>query len=640
MHYTIVFRTFPAVILATALVSSVSASDSNNVIPSQFIAKMYTEALGRAPDQVGWHRYVDQFQREGCDLVQLTEVGQEFYRSEEFESDYRDNEAKLLALYRGALNRDPDQDGLTHYLSLLTSGAQWMTVVREVFSSEEFAGTVPSICSKTAPNYHFGDQPPPVLTPGSRGFVGAQAALQATLNAAEPGATIEIAQKAVVPLTSTLIVPSGITLRTHGAPSTTSYALMARLVRAATFVGPNVAIQGGGKLVSVWVDGQRNVLGYYKIAGGDADNANIATLGGINTEVAENKLSDPQGGTNFFSDGGDAGSPCSNQVIRGNLITAYSASHGFEVNADGLTMNCEGLDVENNHIVDVSDIGIVLFATPGVRQHSKISKNVIVSAGISINAPISSDPSTGNPGGSSLDYRGTIFRDNIFWTGPNTAFDFGIEAGAREFFRLPANNSDGTGATYVNNTTGLLSARVRAGIAVAGMLDVTISNDDRHPLAFIPVNFAPGMPAAACPGGEVIVEASDGHASGTYPTPTVDGDFDGCVNGPFAQIPAGEIQLSPSPLTYDSESQVFKGTITLRNISSATINGPFEILFESVSAGATLVNATATLNGTPYLLVPGVLALTPTETSVINVEFTDSSNLPIIYKPVTFAGVP
>jgi hypothetical protein len=166
-----------------------------------------------------------------------------------------------------------------------------------------------------------------------------------------------------------------------------------------------------------------------------------------------------------------------------------------------------------------------------VTQQSRISNNRIVSAGLSTNAAISSDPSTGNPGGSALDYCGAIFKDNLFWTGPYTTFDFGIEAGGREFFISPEDNSDGSGATYINNTTGLLSARVRAGIAVAGMLDVMITNDDHHPLNFIPVSFASATLAAVCPEGHVIAEASTGHASGTYPTPTFDGDFAGCVLG-------------------------------------------------------------------------------------------------------------
>jgi hypothetical protein len=403
--------------------------------------------------------------------------------------------------------------------------------VTEVFTSVEFNNDVATICSSSSPDYGFGSQAPPTPTPGSNGFTGTQSELQTALNGALPGETIYLAQKAVVKLKSTLNVPAGVVLTTWGTPPTTSYALMARLVRASTFNGPNLDVQAGAVVSSVWIDGQRNVLGYYKVAGGPKDNANIVTLGGANTAISNNKLSDPQGGTNFFSSGGSPS--CSNQLVQGNLITAYTAIHGFSQNSDGLTMLCEGLDVEYNNIVDVSDIGIVLFALPGVTQHSTIANNVIVSAGNSMNAAISSDPSTGNPGGSSLSYSGTVFKENTFWTGPYTTFDFGIEAGAREYFST-ADNSDGSGATYINNTTGKLSAQVRAAIAVAGMLNVTITNDSSHPIVVVLANFPSGTPAASCPSVLVITESSVGHASGTYPTPsssTFNGNVDGCVVG-------------------------------------------------------------------------------------------------------------
>jgi hypothetical protein len=506
-----------------------SAARAANVIPTQFIAKMYTEALGRAPDQNGWTAYVEGFQKKGCTAAELSKVGQSFYNSVEFNGDYSDNEAKVLALYRGALNRDPDPGGFYAYVSLLNSGTPWASVVNEVFSSAEFANDVATICNSNAPNYHFGGQPPVTPLAGVHGLSGlSEWDLQVILNATQPGQSVVLAQKSVVVLNSTLVIPAGVTLTTYGSPATTSYALMARLMRGSTFGGPSIRVQGGGQLLNLWIDGQRNVLGYYKVGGGGDDNANIVTLGGTNTTISYNKLSDPQGGTNFFSAPGTPAAPCSNQTVQSNLITAYSADHGFSVNSDGLTMACEGLNIRYNNIVDVTDIAIVLFASPAVTQRSTIMNNVIVSAGISMNAPISSDPSTGNPGGSSISYAGTVFTGNTFWTGPYTTFDFGIEAGAREYFPT-ANNSDGSGATYIKNTTGTLSARVRAGIAVAGMLKVTITNDSNHPLQFIFVSFPPNTPAAGCPGGAVISEAAQGDASGVYPAPTFNGSFDGCI---------------------------------------------------------------------------------------------------------------
>lgn len=624
--------------LAVAALSAAApaAAQDATAIPTQFIAKMYTEALGRAPDQPGWNAFVGFFQNNGCGAAQLGFAGKQFYLSGEFAFDYGDNAARVLTLYRGILNRDPDQGGFDYYVAQLNAGERWANVVQDFFAGAEFNGDVAKICSATAPDYGFGSQTPVAPTPGGTGFSGTEPALQALLDEAAPGSTVALAQRAVITLTTTLNVPSGVRLTTDGEPGPTSYAAMARLVRGVTFDGPNVTVESGAALAHVWIDGQRPLLGYHKVAGGSGDNANLVTNGGSGIAVIGNKLSDPQGGTNFFS----VGAPCADETVKDNLVTSYSAVHDISGFSDGLTMACEGLDLEDNEIVDVTDVGIVLFATPGVTQHSRIAHNVIVSAGLSTNAAISADPSTGNTGGSSLDYTGTLFQDNLFWTGPYTSFDFGVEAGGRPFFLAADNNSDGTGAVYLNNTTGGLSARVRAGIVVAGMLNVDIGNDSRHPLNFVPVAFAPGTPAATCPEGQVIVEAATGHASGHYPTPSFNGNFDGCVNGPFGAVPTNEIKVTTSPLSFDPATQTYDGTVTTTNISGFTLVGPFGIVFAKLSAGATLVNATAPVGNTFFLAYPGVTVLAPGQSATVPVEFTTSSSAPISFDPVIFAGNP
>ncbi len=500
-----------------------------SAIPAQFIAKLYTEGLGRAPDQGGWSGDVSYFQANGCNTNTLSTLGQQVYTSSEFTNDYSDNGARVLALYRGALNRDADQAGFDSYVSQLNAGADWQSVVSSLFAGGEFANLTASICDSANPNYHFGGQTPPTPQAGSTGYTGDEAGLQNALNSASSGSTVYVAQKAVIDITSSLTIPSGVTLATYGNPGPTQYALMARLVRISSYQGAVVSINGGGTLTSVWVDGQRNVLGYEKLGGGQFDNTNVTSLGGDGTTVSNNKLSDPQGGTDFYSAGAANGYPCSHETISGNLVTAYSTNHGYTDNSDGLTMACENLDIENNNIVDVTDIGIVLFSKNGVTQNSTINNNTIVSAGNSINGPIAADPTTGgNTPGTTLDYSGTTFSNNLFWTGPNTSFDFGIIAGVREWFSS-STDTDATGAKFINNTTGSLSARVRAGIAVAGMLNVTISNDSDHPLSFILVTLPGGQPAANCPSGNVIAEVSAGNASGTFPTPDVDANFDNCL---------------------------------------------------------------------------------------------------------------
>jgi hypothetical protein len=505
-------------------VFAVSLGDTNN-IPAQFIAKLYTEGLGRAPDQPAWLADTHFFQARGCTVQTLAALGERIYDSPEFRSDYADSDsaARVLALYRGALSRDPDQGEFDHYVDQLNSGVSWRHVVNKIFASAEFSNLVSAACDSASPDYGFGSQTPPTLPVGGKGYSGSEADLQTALDTAAAGSTVYLAQMALIHLTASLTIPGGVTLTTYGSPGPTRYALMGRLARASSFSGPLVKMESGSKLTDVWVDGQRNVLGYFKPGGGTSDNANIVTFGGTGTVVSEDKLSNPQGGTNFYSAGAGDGYPCAHETVSGNLVTAYGAAYGT---ADGLTMRCEGLDIKNNDIVDVADIGIVLFASPGVPQASTIRDNTIVEAGNTANAPISADPTTGDTGlTSTLNYSNTTFENNTFWTGPYTSFVFGIVAGAREWFTT-AEDTDGTGASYINNTTGMLTARVRAGIAVAGMLNVTIKNDRQHPLSFI---LAQGTEGVKCPAANVIAEVVEGNASGAIPAPYYDSNFDDCI---------------------------------------------------------------------------------------------------------------
>jgi hypothetical protein len=308
---------------------------------------------------------------------------------------------------------------------------------------------------------------------------------------------------------------------------------MARLVRDVTFKGPNLQVDAGARATNLWVDGQRNVLGYYN------PTMNVMTLGGNGTTVDENKLSEPQGAANISAMGFQGGAPCEQETIAGNLLTGYTTVHGYNTPADGMTVQCENTDIENNELVDMTDEGVVLQGSVSVNQASKVIGNVIVSAGNSTNAPVSTDPTSANvapAAGQHVCYAGTTIENNTFWTGPYTTFDFGIQAGSREYFPdtdpKQVNIScplDGPGPIYKNNTTGSLSARVRAGIAVAGAMNVQISNDDEHPMHFTFVAFPSRTPAWLCPSGPVIAERSMGNASGSFPSPTVDGNLDFCI---------------------------------------------------------------------------------------------------------------
>jgi hypothetical protein len=85
-------------------------------------------------------------------------------------------------------------------------------------------------------------------------------------------------------------------------------------------------------------------------------------------------------------------------------------------------------------------------------------------------------------------------------------------------------------------------------------------------------------------------------------------------------------------------SQTFNGTITIKNISSSTIDGPFQILLLGVPASVTLMNTTGNLSGTPYLTVPAITTLSPGQSVTVSVQFKNPSNATINFTPAIYSG--
>ena len=91
-------------------------------------------------------------------------------------------------------------------------------------------------------------------------------------------------------------------------------------------------------------------------------------------------------------------------------------------------------------------------------------------------------------------------------------------------------------------------------------------------------------------------------------------------------------------LAYSRVGQTFNGTVTLRNISTGTINGPLQLVFFGMPPGVTLTNATASLFGTPYLTVPAVASLAPGQSVTVGIQFKNPSNATINLAPVVYSG--
>src|SRR5688572_956152 len=104
------------------VVAPATAHAAATPAPGQFVAKLYSEALGRIPDAGGWSGQLNYFGSAGCTVATVRAQVRAMYTSAEFASRPYDSAARVLALYRGALNREPDQGGLDAYTAQLNSG--------------------------------------------------------------------------------------------------------------------------------------------------------------------------------------------------------------------------------------------------------------------------------------------------------------------------------------------------------------------------------------------------------------------------------------------------------------------------------------------------------------------------------------
>lgn len=305
-----------AVILPIATAPPAKAAAAHNV-PAQFIAKLYTEAFGVAPPSPQWGDIQNFFLNpaNGCTTPNLSTWGKTIYKSLDLEAHYPLADAtpdkhilsaRIVSLFRGALNREPDLNELSgNWNSLKSSPTQatWNAIVDGVFNSASFDSLVNDatygICRNTAEptrrdpaaygwNAQYQIEPVSVTSGSTCGFQSGttRETLQNTLNG--PAQTVLLGQGAYIRLDAQLVIPPGKTLRTCGDldddgianqslpdPLPSRYALQARLIRTwdratgrtwPTAPAPGmkrpliatVRLETGAKLDRVWIDGNRN----------------------------------------------------------------------------------------------------------------------------------------------------------------------------------------------------------------------------------------------------------------------------------------------------------------------------------------------------------------------------------------------
>lgn len=517
--------------LCVAAVLMHGAPQAAPITPSlaQYTAKLYTEIFGRIPDQAGWQAALNYWSSGACTAVRLEAQGVAFFTSAEFHATTTSNPERVFKLYRAVFHRDPDQMGFDAYVQHLNAGTPWVDVVRAFYRSPEFQQRVSSVCNGPSFGWHAATPPTYVYTATAsfRGGTGAQ--LQAVINSTAAGGTVRLEQGAVVSASDTIVVGRNITLETVNTPPRSASPRYGRILRGTDFQGPLLRLETGATLRHVWVDGQRSRFENTTWAGKESLEAdkriNVLAAGG-NISVLNNIMTDATGWTNLQFLGryelGAAG--CAQGKVIGNLITAYGSRYGVDRRwSDGLSIGCEDSLIENNHIVDATDVSIVVFRAHPAIQRSVVRGNSALNAGNNAYGMLGVDPLFYTSDGKHLpvanqQFVGTEISSNTLWASPAVFVQIPLAIGTRPWFESTGCVPDtkvvcsysnlGYGGTFKLNTSGSQSIRSISGIVVSGMLDVNVTGNTltrvQHSLS-----------NNSCPQLDVAASLTAGKASGT-----------------------------------------------------------------------------------------------------------------------------
>lgn len=509
--------------LSAAAILAHGAVQAAPITPSlaQYTAKLYTEIFGRIPDQSGWQSALNYWSAGACTAARFEEQGVAFFTSSEFLASTPSNPERVFKLYRAALHRDADQQGFDAHVHLLNSGVPWVDVVRATYRSTEFVQRVPSLCNGQSFGWHPSNPPNHLYTATGSFAGGTGSQLQALINATPQGGTVRLEQGAVVRATDTIVVRPGITLETVYTPARSATPRYGRIIRDTNFQGPLLRLETGATLRHVWVDGQRSRFEHTAWAGKDSGAAdsriNVLTVGS-NISVVNNIMTEATGWTNlqFLGRYELGGAGCSQGKVLGNLITAYGSRYGVDRRwSDGLSIGCEDSLIENNHIVDATDVSIVLFRAHPAIQRSVVRGNFALNAGNNAYGMFGVDPLFYEDDGSppavaNQQFYGTEMSSNTMWTSPAVFVQIPLAIGTRPWFETTGSvhSNLGYGGRFIGNTSGSQSVRSVSGIVVSGMLDVVVQSNTLTRIQH-------ELPSNSCPRRDVAAALSAGKASGT-----------------------------------------------------------------------------------------------------------------------------
>jgi hypothetical protein len=473
-----VWRYFLAAAFCVAC-SAQGAATAEAAVPAQFVAKLYSEALGRAPDPAGWLLHNSSFAANGCSAATLRSAAIAFFGSAEYASRRYTAAETVLTAYRAILSREPDPSGLAHWTGLLRQAGGPARLAGEMAASSEFRSLVDRICNGQAYRQDWGLSQAIEIGSGTWD----QTRLEACIH---DNAVCSVPQRTVVFLRSTVVLPAGKVLQTEGNPDRLHYARQARIVRASGDFGHLLDVKAGAVVRDIWLSGQRHL---FKAAAATMEEvrANIwyAGVGGRPGRVSGIRSDFPLVRSHIVSVG-----PGGWLDVENSLFTGYTSNHTADGTntwvTDGISQHASNGTIQGNHIIDPTDVGIVIFGhgpRDGTPQATRAVSNVLVHAGLSAYGSAGFD-TTGDC--VFCTFTGGI-EGNTILAGPRQHSDVMLFVGTAPW--IPARQTDctvgphcGIGARMRRNRTAPAlhgqKVEVQVGLLVDGMLDAATDGNE------------------------------------------------------------------------------------------------------------------------------------------------------------------
>lgn len=369
---------------------------------AQFVSKLFTEGLGRGPEPEEYLEYMGIIESAECTVETLRGVTAMLFGSEAFTSLALEPAYEVMAVYRAVLNRDPSTAEAQSYAARRATESA-ADIAASLVGTDEFAALLPDIIRGP---YYWGSNNAEY---SPSGIILTSDELNAMLDDLKRGGTLELEPGTLVLMTSSIVIPGGRMLTTKGSP--THYTQQVRILRMANNTDRVLACNAGAVASHIWVDGNRTAFANEELAGAGNTGANIGLMGN-NAEVTYCRTNGSTAGTHIFGADGVHGLRVAN-----TLVTAYETGHHKNW-ADGITIASTKSVIEDNTVIDATDVGIIVFRYVSqdqmIPQTTVVRNNTILNLGNSAYAGIDID--AWNNQKATQNFRGTLFENNALWT--------------------------------------------------------------------------------------------------------------------------------------------------------------------------------------------------------------------------------